>query len=146
MRNIFLSIFLYIVLPFIAGFPMTAYANCEGIHGAAYFSLYKNRQATFTSVADADAVQGYKVEWFIGRKSLGSVIKKAGQSFVLKKSTLTSQSFAITGYYQSNGTWVSSRHKIFPDFQGGVQIRFDDGACDNSFETSPDLKVTISID
>ena len=146
MRNIFLSIFLYIVLPFIAGFPMTATANCEGILGAAHFSLYKNRQATFTSVADAGAAQRYKVEWFIGRKSLGSVIKKAGQSFVLKKSTLTSQSFAITGYYQSNGTWVSSRHKVFPDFQGGVQVRFDDSACDNSFEKSPDLKVTINID
>ncbi len=124
---------------------MTAYANCEGILGAAYFSLYKNRQATFMSVADADAAQRYKVEWFVGRKSLGSVIKKAGESFVLKKSTLTSQSFSIVGYYQNNDTWVSSRHKIFPDFQGGLQVRFDDGACDNSFETNPDLKVTINI-
>ena len=62
MKNVFLSVFLYIVLPFVAGFPMTAYANCEGTLGSAYFSLYKNRQATFTSVADASAEQRYKVD------------------------------------------------------------------------------------
>jgi hypothetical protein len=94
---------------------------------------------------DAGTPQRYKVEWFIGGKSLGSVIKKPGESFVLKKSTLTSQSFSVTGFYQKGAKWFLSRNKIFPDSKGGVQVRFDDGACDNSFATSPDLKITIKI-
>ena len=95
---------------------------------------------------DAGTAQRYKIEWFIGGKRLGSVIKKSGESFVLKKSTLTSQSFSVTGFHQNGAKWSQSRNKIFPDSKGGVQGRFDDGACDNSFVTSPDLKVTIKID
>ena len=95
---------------------------------------------------DAGTAQRYKIEWFVGEKSVGSVVKKPGESFVLKKSTLTSQSFSVTGFYQNGAKWFQSRNKIFPDSKGGVQVRFDDGACDNSFITSPDLKVTIKID
>ena len=91
-------------------------------------------------------MQRYKIEWFVGGKSLGSVIKKSGESFVLKKSTLTSQSFSVAGFHQNGAKWFLSRNKIFPDSKGGVQVRFDDGTCDNSFVTSPDLKVTIKID
>ena len=95
---------------------------------------------------DAGTAQRYKIEWFVGGKRLGFVIKKAGESFVLKKSILTSQSFSVTGFHQNGAKWSQSRNKIFPDSKGGVQVRFDDGACDNSFITSPDLKVTIKID
>ena len=127
-------------------FPIAAQTKCEGTTNPAYFSLYKNRQATFTSVMDAGSMQKYKIEWFIGGKSLGSVIKNSGESFVLKKSTLTSQTFSVTGFHQNGDKWSPSRNKIFPDTKGGIQVRFDDGACDNSFVTSPDLKVTIKID
>ena len=76
----------------------------------------------------------------------GFVIKNAGESFVLKKSNFTSQSFSVTGFHQKGEKWSLSRNKIFPDANGRIQVRFDDGACDNSFVTSPDLKVTIKID
>ena len=126
--------------------PATVRADCEGALGPVDFSLYKNRPATFTSKMDAGTMQRYKIEWFVGGKSLGSVIKKSGESFVLKKSTLTSQTFSVTGFHQNGDKWSQSRNKIFPDSKGGIQVRFDDGACDNSFVTSPDLKVTIKID
>lgn len=145
MTNIISTFFLCITLVLYVTFPAAAQTKCEGTTNPAYFSLYKNRQATFTSVMDAGTPQRYKVEWFIGGKSLGSVIKKSGESFVLKKTTLTSQSFSVTGFYQSRAKWSLSRNKIFPDSKGGVQVRFDDGACDNSFATSPDLKITIKI-
>jgi len=59
-------------------------------------------------------MQRYKVEWFVGGKSMGSVIKKGGgESFVLKGSPLTSQSFSITGYYQNGKEWIQSRKKFF---------------------------------
>ena len=127
-------------------FPIITYANCEGIPGPAYFSLYKNRGATFTSAMNADAMQRYEIEWFVGSKSLGSVVKMAGESFTLKKLKFSSQTFSITGFYKKNNEWIVSHSKIFPDPGGGMQVRFDDGACDNSFVTSPDLKVTIKID
>ena len=146
MTNIFTTIFSCITLALCLTFPAAAQTKCQGTTNPAYFSLYKNRQATFTSVMDAGTPQRYKIEWFIGGKSLGSVIKKSGESFILKKSTLTSQSFSVTGFHKKRGKWSQSRNKIFPDSKGGVQVRFDDGACDNSFVTSPDLKVTIKID
>ena len=145
MTNIISTFFSCITLALYVTFPAAAQTKCEGTTNPAYFSLYKNRQATFTSVMDAGIPQRYKIEWFIGGKSLGSVIKKPGESFVLKKSTLTSQSFSVTGFYQNSAKWSLSRNKIFPDSKGGVQVRFDDGACDNSFATSPDLKITIKI-
>ena len=150
MSNIIATFFSCITLALCVTFPAAAQTKCEGTTNPAYFSLYKNRQATFTSAMDAGTMQRYKIEWFIGRKSVGSVIKKAGESFLLKRSTLTSQSFSVNGLYKNGGNWFQSRNKIFPDIEGGGrQIRFDDGAdgaCDNSFETSPDLKVTIKID
>ena len=146
MANIIATFFSCIILALCVTFPVTAQTKCEGTTNPAYFSLYKNRQATFTSAMDAGTMQRYKIEWFVGGKSLGSVIKKSGESFVLKKSTLTSQSFSVTGFHQNGDKWSLSRNKIFPDSKGGIQVRFDDGACDNSFITSPDLKVTIKID
>ena len=137
--------FLSITIAFSNTFIATAQTNCEGISAPAYFSLHKNRQASFTSVMDAGTMQKYKIEWFVGGKSIGSVTKKGGESFVKKKSTLTSQSFSITGYYQKGSNWLISRNRIFPDIKGAIEIRFDDEACDNSFVTSPDLKVTIKI-
>ena len=146
MTNIITTIFSCITLALGVNFPAAAQTNCEGTTNPAYFSLYKNRQAIFTSAMDAGTMQRYKIEWFVGGKSVGSVIKKAGEPFVLKKTTLTSQSFSVTGFHQIDGNWFLSRNKIFPDSKGGIQVRFDDGACDNSFVTSPDLKVTIKID
>ena len=146
MANIISTFFSCITLALYVTFPAAAQTKCEGTTNPAYFSLYKNRQATFTSVMDAGTAQRYKIEWFVGGKSVGSVVKKSGESFVLKKSTLTSQSFSVTGFHQNGAKWSQSRNKIFPDSKGGVQVRFDDGACDNSFVTSPDLKVTIKID
>jgi len=146
MTKIILIFFSCIILALCVTFPAVAQTKCEGTTNPAYFSLYKNRQATFTSVMDAGTAQRYKIEWFVGEKSVGSVVKKPGESFVLKKSTLTSQSFSVTGFHQNGDKWSLSRNKIFPDSKGGIQVRFDDGACDNSFVTSPDLKVTIKID
>ena len=146
MAKIILIFFSCIILALCVTFPAVAQTKCEGTTNPAYFSLYKNRQATFNSVMDAGTPQRYKIEWFIGGKSIGSVIKKPGESFVLKKSALTSQSFSVTGFHQNGGKWSLSRKKIFPDSSGGVQVRFDDGACDNSFVTSPDLKITIKVD
>jgi len=146
MTNILATFFSCITIALWVTFPAAAQTKCEGTTNPAYFSLYKNRQATFTSVMDADTMQRYKIEWFVGGKSLGSVIKKSGESFVLKKLTLTSQSFSVTGFHQKGEKWSLSRSKIFPDANGRIQVRFDDGACDNSFVTSPDLKVTIKID
>ena len=145
MIKIITTIFSFITLALCVTFPAAAQTKCEGTTNPAYFSLYKNRQATFTSAMDADTMQRYKIEWFVGGKSMGSVIKKGGESFILKESTLTSQSFSITGFYQNGDEWLLSRHKIFPNSEGGMQVRFDDGACDNSFVTSPDLTVTIKI-
>ena len=146
MTNIFATFFLCITLALCVTFPAAAQTKCEGTTNPAYFSLYKNRQATFTSAMDAGTMQRYKIEWFVGGKRLGFVIKKAGESFVLKKSTFTSQSFSVTGFHQNGAKWSQSRNKIFPDSKGGIHVRFDDGACDNSFVTSPDLKVIIKID
>jgi len=126
-------------------FPVTGYANCEGLSSPAYFSLYKNRQATFSSAADADYKQKYKIEWFLGSRSMGSVTKNGGESFILRGSSLSSKAFSVTGSYKKNNKWYPSHHKIFPDPDGGIQVRFEDGTCDNSFETSPDLKVIINI-
>jgi len=145
MIKIITTNFLFITIALSNTFIATAQTNCEGISAPAYFSLHKNRQASFTSVMDAGTMQKYKIEWFVGGKSIGSVTKKGGESFVKKKSTLTSQSFSITGYYQKGSDWLISRNRIFPDIKGAVEVRFDDGACDNSFVTSPDLKVTIKI-
>jgi hypothetical protein len=139
------TIFIFLTLVISNTFVATAQDSCEGISAPAYFSLYKNRQASFTSVTDAGSMQKYKIDWFIGGKSIGSVTKKGGESFFLKKSALTSQSFSITGFYKNGSNWFISRNKIFPDIKGVMQVRFDDGACDNSFVTSPDLKVTIKI-
>ena len=146
MTNIFTTFFSCITLALGVSLHATAQTKCEGTLTPAYFSLYKNRQATFTSAKDADAMQKYKIEWFIGGKSVGLVVKKAGESFVLKKSTLTSQSFSVTGFHQNGDGWLPSRNRIFPGLNGGIEVRFDDGACDNSFITSPDLKVAIKID
>jgi len=145
-KNIITTFFLFITLALHITCPVAAQTKCEGTTTPAYFSLYKNRQATFTSVMDAGTEQRYKIEWFIGGKSVGFVVKKPGESFVLKKSTFTSQSFSVTGFHKNRDKWSLSRNKIFPDSKGGVQVRFDDGACDNSFVTSPDLKVIIKID
>ena len=146
MTKIVTTFFSFITLALYIAFPVAAQTKCEGTTNPAYFSLYKNRQATFTSVMDAGTMQKYKIEWFIGGKRIGFIIKNSGESFVLKKSTLTSQTFSVTGFYQNGDKWSQSRNKIFPDSKGGIQVRFDDGACDNSFVTSPDLKVTIKID
>ena len=146
MTNIYATFFLCITLALCVTFPTAAQTECDGTTNPAYFSLYKNRQATFTSAMDAGTMQTYKIEWFIGGKRVGFVIKNAGESFVLKKSNLTSQSFSVTGFHQNGEKWSLSRNKIFPDSKGGIQVRFDDGACDNSFVTSPDLKVIIKID
>jgi len=146
MTNIILTFFSCIILELYVTFPAAAQTKCEGTTNPAYFSLYKNRQATFTSVMDAGTLQRFKIEWFIGGKRVGFVIKNAGESFVLKKTNLTSQSFSVTGFHQNGEKWSLSRNKIFPDANGRIQVRFDDGACDNSFVTSPDLKVTIKID
>ena len=149
MTNIIAIFYSCITLALCVIFPAAAQAKCEGTTNPAYFSLYKNRQATFTSIMDAGTMQRYQIEWFVGGKSLGSVIKKSGESFILKKSTLTSQSFSVTGFHKINDKWFLSRNKIFPDSKGGIQVRFDDGTdvtCDNSFVTSPDLKVIIKID
>ena len=137
--------FLCITIAFSNTFIATAQTNCEGMSTPAYFSLHKNRQASFTSVMDAGTMQKYKIEWFVGGKSIGSVTKKGGESFVKKKSPLPSQSFSVTGYNQKGSTWLISRNRIFPDIKGALEVRFDDAACDNSFVTSPDLKVTIRI-
>ena len=145
MIKIVTTIFLCITITVSNMFIAIAQTNCEGVSAPAYFSLHKNRQASFTSVMDAGTMQKYKIEWFVGGKSTGSVTKKGGESFVKKKSTLTSQSFSITGYYQKGSNWLISRNRIFPDIKGAIEVRFDDEACDNSFVTSPDLKVTIKI-
>ena len=96
MNIFFARIYLFTSLTLNAILPTTLLANCEGSLSPADFSLYKNLQANFISKIDADSMQRYKVEWFIGSKSMGSVIKKGGESFVLKGSPLTSQSFSIT--------------------------------------------------
>ena len=124
-------------------FPVLVFAECEGIAGPAQFFLSKNGQATFESVADADYKQRYEVEWFVGSRSLGLVTKSGGESFVLEGGRQTSRVFSITGWHERDGHWFVSHHRIFPDPDGGIQVRFEDGACDNSFETSPDLKVVI---
>ena len=113
MTNIILTFFSCIILALCVTFPAAAQTNCEGTTNPAYFSLYKNRQATFTSVMDAGTAQRYKIEWFIGGKRLGSVIKKSGESFVLKKSTLTSQSFSVTGFHQNGDKWSCLAIKFF---------------------------------
>lgn len=136
---------LYVSFALVVAFPVIGYTECEGLPGPAHFSLYKNKQATFDSVADADYRQKYQIEWFVGSKSLGSVTKNGGESFVLKGSSLSSLAFSVTGSYQIGTQWYDSHHKIFPDREGGIQVRFEDGTCDNSFETSPDLKVIIHI-
>ena len=139
------TVFLCLNLEMSSALPATAYENCEGIPGPAHFSLYKNRRAIFSSVANADYEQKYAVEWFFGSKSLGSITKKSGESFVLRGSNLSSRAFSVTGSYKKNGRWFISHYKIFPGSKGAIQIRFEDGTCDNSFETSPDLKVIINI-
>jgi len=123
--------------------PLKVYASCDGILGPAYFSLYKNMSATFSSFMDADTKQRYKVEWFIGKKILGSIVKSAGDSFTLKGSEFSGQTFSVTGFSQKNREWKVSRYKIFPDPEGSLQVRFDDHACDNSFYNSPDLKIIV---
>ena len=125
--------------------PLKVYASCDGILGSAYFSLYKNMSATFSSFMDADTKQRYKVEWFIGKKLLGAVIKNAGESFTLKGSKFSGQTFSITGFNQKGREWILSRYKIFPDPEGSLQVRFDDHACDNSYTNSPDLKIIVRI-
>ena len=95
--------FLYMLSGLSLLFPVIAYANCEGISGPAHFSLYKNRQATFNSATNADFHQKYDIEWFIGKKSMGSITKSGGESFVLEGSSLSSQGFSVTGSYKKNG-------------------------------------------
>ena len=141
-----LIFFLCMSLGLISSFPVTTYANCEGISGPAHFSLYKNRQANFYSSTNADYEQKYDIKWFVGSKHMGSVTKSGGESYTLKGSKFSSQTFSITGFHKNNNQWLTSHHKIFPDPDGGIQVRFEDGACDNSFESSPDLKVIINID
>jgi len=138
-------IFMNLSLGLNTALPVIANTNCEGISGPAHFSLYKNRQATFNSITNADYEQRYNIEWFVGSKSMGTATRNGGESFTLKGSNLFSLAFSITGSYKNNGQWFISHHKIFPDLGGGIQVRFEDGTCDNSFETSPDLKVTIDI-
>ena len=145
MGNLFVRVSLITCITLNAILPATLFANCEGSPSPADFLLYKNLQANLISKMDADSMQRYKVEWFIGGKNMGSVIKKGGESFVLKGSPPTSQSFSKTDYYQKGDEWIQSRKKIFPNSYGGMEVRFDDGACDNSFITSPDLTVTIKI-
>jgi len=125
--------------------PLKVYASCDGILGPAYFSLYKNMSASFSSFMDADTKQRYKVEWFIGKKLLGSKIINAGDSFTLKGSQFSGQTFSITGLHQKGREWILSRYKIFPDPDGSLQVRFDDHACDNSYINSPDLKISVKI-
>ena len=125
--------------------PPKVYASCDGIAGPAYFSLYKSMSATFSSFMDADTKQRYKVEWFIGKKLLGTVIKNAGESFTLEGSKFSGQTFSITGFHQKGREWILSRYKIFPDTDGSLQVRFDDHACDNSYTNSPDLKIIVRI-
>ena len=125
--------------------PPKVYASCDGILGPAYFSLYRNMSATFSSFMDADTKQRYKVEWFIGKKLLGAVIKNAGESFTLKGSEFSGQTLSITGFHQKGREWILSRYKIFPDPEGSLQVRFDDHACDNSYTNSPDLKIIVRI-
>ena len=125
--------------------PPKVYASCDGISGPAYFSLYKSMSATFSSFMDADTKQRYKVEWFIGKKLLGTVIKNAGESFTLEGSKFSGQTFSITGFNQKGREWILSRYKIFPDPDGSLQVRFDDHACDNSYTNSPDLKIIVRI-
>ena len=125
--------------------PPKVYASCDGISGPAYFSLYKNMSATFSSFMDADTKQRYKVKWFIGKKILGAVIKNAGESFTLKGPEFSGQTFSITGFHQKGREWELSRYKIFPDPEGSLQVRFDDHACDNSYINSPDLNINIRI-
>ena len=137
-------VFIYLTIPLGAALPEIAYSNCDGISSPAYFSLYKNKQAVFNSITNADYEQKYDIEWYIGSKSMGSVVRNGGESFILEGSNL-SRTFSVTGSYKKNDQWFLSHHKIFPDSEGGIQIRFEDGACDNSFETSPDLKVTVNI-
>jgi hypothetical protein len=125
--------------------PQKAHASCDGILGPAYFSLYKNMRATFSSFIDADTKQRYKVEWFIGKKLLGAVTKNAGESFALKGSKFSGQTFSLTGLHQKGQEWMLSRYKIFPTPDGSLQVRFDDHACDNSYTNSPDLKIIVRI-
>ena len=139
--TVFLCLNLWLNNTFLA----TSDANCEGIFGPAHFSLYKNKQATFNSVTNADYEQRYDIEWFVGSKPIGSITKSGGESFTLKGSNLSSKAFSITGSYKKNDQWFISHLKIFPDPEGGIQVRFEDGTCDNSFKTSPDLKVIINI-
>lgn len=145
MIRLIVIVFMYLTLGLSITLPVIVYANCEGSSGPAHFSLYKNRQAIFNSVANADYDQKYDIEWFVGSKSMGTATRRGGESFILKGSNLSSQEFSIAGSYKKNGLWFTSHHKIFPDPKGGIQVRFEDGACDNSFETSPDLKVIINI-
>jgi hypothetical protein len=139
--NFFICINLLIAITL----PPNVYASCDGILGSAYFSLYKNMRATFSSFIDADTKQRYKIEWFIGKKLLGTVIKSGGESFALKGSEFSGQTFSLTGFHQSGQEWILSRYKIFPDPDGSLQVRFDDHACDNSYTNSPDLKIIVKI-
>jgi hypothetical protein len=125
--------------------PTKIYASCDGISGPVYFSLYKNMRATLSSFVDAGTKQRYKVEWFIGKKLLGTAIKNAGESFTLKGSEFSGQTFSLTGFHLNGQEWSVSRYKIFPDLDGSLQIRFDDHACDNSYINSPDLKIIVKI-
>lgn len=125
--------------------PLIVNAKCEGISSPANFSLYKNRKAIFSSSTNADYEQRYNIEWFIGSKSMGMITKKGGEAYTLNGSNFSSQSFSVTGSYRKNEQWHLSKHKIFTHHNGAIQLRFEDGNCDNSFETSPDLQVTINI-
>ena len=145
MKNKITTFLIFINLLIIIIHPQKVYASCDGILGPAYFSLYKNMSATFSSFVDADSKQQYKVEWFIGKKLLGSVIKNAGESFTLKGSEFFGQTFLIKGFSQKDQEWILSRYKIFPDPDGSLQVRFDDHACDNSYINSPDLKIIVRI-
>ena len=145
MKNKITTFLICINLFIIIIHPQKVYASCDGILGPAYFSLYKNMSATFSSFIDADTKQQYKVEWFIGKKLLGSVIKNAGESFTLKGSEFSGQTFLIKGFSQKDREWILSRYKIFPDPDGSLQVRFDDHACDNSYINSPDLKIIVRI-
>ena len=84
MHKLIIVIFFFLIIFYSIVQPKKSQADCEPYTGPAIFSLYKNRQAIFTSVQDANAKQRYKIEWFIGEKNMGSVIKKAGESFILK--------------------------------------------------------------
>ena len=145
MKRLIILVFIFLILGLKIVPPIIAHANCEGISGSAHFSLYKNRQAIFSSTVNADYKQRYEVEWFIGRKSMGIATRNGGESFTLKGSNLSSLAFSVTGSYEKNSQWITSHHKIFPNPGSGIQVRFEDGTCDNSFESSPDLKVIINI-